>query len=347
MTAAWALLERCDSDGARVTLFPVRKQSRDKRPQPGTQAHAFDDVQAMMIFARVIQERSFTRAAQRLGTTTSAVSKRVARLEERTSARLIMRSTRLVVPTEAGLALYERCLRILREVEEADLFVEGLSQAPRGLLRVSAPVYFGELFVTPLLAGLAAREPELRIELVLDDRFVDLLAEGFDLAVRIGRAGGGASLAMRRLGRTRAIVCASPSYLERRGRPLAPKDLLEHDCLRYTLAPIRNSWRFTSKSGEPIVIPVTGAFESNHGGALSKAAAAGLGVVFLPRFYVADAIERGELEPLLDEYCDGEVGIIAVYPTAARQLPPKTRACLDWLASELPSRLAALPKPKR
>jgi DNA-binding transcriptional LysR family regulator len=165
----------------------VRKQSGPPHQKP--HPHAFDDVQAMVIFARVIQERSFTRAAQRLGTSTSAISKRVARLEERTNAQLLARSTRRVTPTEAGLALYERCLRILREVEDADLFVEGLSLLPRGLVRISAPVYFGEVFVAPLLGALLCRETELRVELVLDDRFVDLVGEGYDFAVRIGRAG--------------------------------------------------------------------------------------------------------------------------------------------------------------
>jgi DNA-binding transcriptional LysR family regulator len=303
--------------------------------------HAFDDVQAIVVFARVIQERSFTRAAQGLGTTTSAVSKRVARLEERAGTRLISRSTRHVVPTEAGLDLYQRCLRILREVEDADLFVEGLSQSPRGLVRVSAPVFFGELFVAPLLAALASREPALRIELVLDDRFVDLVAEGFDLAVRIGRAPG-ASLSTRRLARTRPVACAAPAYLERRGRPIMPKDLLEHDCLLYTLGPLGARWRFMAKdASEPIDIPIAGGFASNHSGALAQAAAAGLGVVYLPRFYVARWLESGELVTILDEWMNDELGIRAVYPSGPRQLPPKTRICIDWLARELPARLAA------
>lgn len=301
--------------------------------------HAFDDVQALVVFARVVQERSFTRTAQLLGTTTSAVSKRVARLEERTGARLFGRTTRSVVPTEAGLALYERCLRILREVEDADLFVEGLSQAPRGLLRVSAPVYFGEVFVSPLLGALQRSEPELRIELVLEDRFVDLVREGFDLAVRAGRTAG-ASLVRRRLARTQEILCASPDYLSRRGLPTVPQDLLEHECLRYTLDRVRNSWRFKGRGGEVISVPVTGAFESNHGGALRQAAVAGLGIAYLPRFYAQAALERGELVTLLDDFCEDAIGIHAVYP-ATPKLPPKTRACVDWLARELPARLAS------
>jgi DNA-binding transcriptional LysR family regulator len=300
--------------------------------------HAIDDVQSMVIFARVIQERSFTRAARALATSTSAVSKRIAGLERRAGARLLARTTRHVAPTEAGLALYERCLRILREVEDAELMVLGLSDVPRGLLRVSAPVYFGELHVAPLLAELLIAEPELRVELSLTDRFVDLVPEGIDLAVRIGKSTG-ASLITRKLALTRVVACASPAYLQRRGRPLAPKDLLEHDCLRYSLDPIRNSWRFSDSRGQDCVIPVTGAFESNHGGALCRAASSGLGIVLLPLFYVAEAIEAGELVSVLEEYCATEIHISAVYP-AGRQVPPKTRACMDWLARALPLRLA-------
>jgi DNA-binding transcriptional LysR family regulator len=315
-------------------LFPLRKQSSAS----GLSDHAFDDVQSMVVFARVLQERSFTRAARQLGTSTSAVSKRIARLEQRAGARLLARTTRHVVPTETGLALYERCLRILREVEEAELLVAGLSDSPRGLLRISAPVYFGELYVAPLIGELLSAEPELRVELSLTDRFVDLVTEGFDLAIRIG-AVSGASLVARKLARTRVVACASPVYLARQGRPLVPKELLEHACLRYSLDPLRNNWRFSDKGGKPITIPVTGRFECNHGGALRQAAIAGLGVALLPLFYIVDAIERGALVTVLDEYCAAEIGIHAVYP-AGRLVPPKTRACVDQLARGLPPRLS-------
>lgn len=324
----------CGSPRAGLTLLPVRKQSKNSQ-----QDHAFGDVQAMVIFARVIQDRSFTRAARELGTTTSAVSKRIARLEQRAGVRLLARTTRHVAPTEAGLALYERCLRILREVDDAELLVAGMTQSPRGLLRISAPVYFGEVYVAPLIAELLRAEPELRVELSLADRFVDLVSEGFDLAVRIGELTG-ASLTARRLARTRIVACASPDYLERRGRPLTPKELINHDCLRYSLDPIRNTWRFRGKNGEPLVIPVTGPLESNHGGSLRQAAIAGLGVVLLPTFYAADALERGALVSLLEDFCDVELGIYGVYP-AGRFVPPKTRACIDHLASRLPASLVS------
>jgi len=293
----------------------------------------------MVVFARVIQQRSFSSAARDLGSSTSAVSKRIARLEERTGARLLARTTRHVTPTEAGLLLYERCLRILREVEDAELMVEGLARAPRGLLRVSAPVYFGQVYVAPLLGALVRAQPDLRVELSLSDRFVDLVAEGFDLAVRVGAAPA-TSLVARRLARVPYVACASPDYFERRGRPLVPKDLLDHECLRYMLASTPHAWRFKARGGEESLIPITGGFSSNHSGALREAAIAGVGVVYLPRFYLGEALERGELTPVLETYSNVELAVSAVYPEAPL-VPPKTRACLDWLARELPVALAA------
>jgi DNA-binding transcriptional LysR family regulator len=320
--------------------FAARRKGAG-RPEPSAEVAgpgALDDVAALLIFAHVVQQRSFTRAARELDTSTSVVSKRIARLEARLGTSLLTRTTRHVSPTEAGLGLYEHALRILREVEQAELLVADLNGAPRGLLRVSAPVYFGELHIAPLLAELARRHPELRLELSLSDRFVDLASEGFDLAVRIGPLSG-ASLSVRKLIRDPLVACAAPTYLERRGTPQQPQDLLEHDCLRYTLASQRGRWRFQGESGEALYIPVTGPFDSDHSGALREAAIAGLGIVYLPRFYLAEALERGALLRVLADHSRALIDIQAVYP-GQRRLPPKTRVCLDFLAQELPNRLA-------
>jgi DNA-binding transcriptional LysR family regulator len=329
----------------------MRKQSSARRPAPPAPASqrtpraadagepgALDDVAALVIFARVIQQRSFTRAARALGTSTSAVSKRIARLEARLGASLLTRTTRHVVPTEAGLALYERCLRILREVEDAELLLADLQAAPRGLLRVTAPVYFGELHIAPLIATLALRHPGLRIELSLSDRFVDVSAEGFDLAVRIGPLSG-ATLNVRKLVRDPIIACAAPAYLQRRGTPERPQDLLEHDCLRYTLTTHKGRWRFHDEQGETVYVPVMGPLDSDHSGALREAARAGLGIVYLPQFYLAEALQRGELVRVLTRFAPSPIDVQAVYPSQQR-LPAKTRACLDVLTEELPKRLA-------
>jgi DNA-binding transcriptional LysR family regulator len=324
----------------------MRKQSgaarvgspRSGQPANGGGPGALDDVAALVIFAHVIQQRSFTRAAQELNTSTSAVSKRIARLEGKLGTALLTRTTRHVSATEAGLILYDHCLRILREVEDAELLVADLNAAPRGLLRVSAPVYFGELHIAPLLAELSRRQPELRMELSLSDRFVDLASEGFDLAVRIGPLSS-ASLAARKLVRDPLIACAAPAYLARRGTPQHPRDLIGHDCLRYTLSSQRGRWRFRESNGEELYVPISGVFDSDHSGALREAARAGLGIVYLPRFYLADGIERGELVPVLGDFSPPPIDIHAVYPSR-KLLPPKTRVCVDFLARELPPRMA-------
>lgn len=319
---------------------PPQPPSSDRTARaPDSEPGALDDVAALVIFARVVQQRSFTRAARELDTSTSAVSKRIARLEARLGASLLTRTTRHVVPTEAGLALYERCLRILREVEDAELLVADLQAAPRGLLRVSAPVFFGELHIAPLIARLALLYPELRIELSLSDRFIDVSAEGFDLAVRIGPLSG-ATLNVRKLVRDPLVVCAAPAYLERRGTPERPQDLLEHDCLRYTLSSNKDRWRFLGEDGQPLYVPVMGPLDSDHSGALREAAVAGLGIVYLPQFYLADSLRSGELVRLLAGFAPPPIDIQAVYPQQQR-MPPKTRACIDFLAEELPKRLEA------
>jgi DNA-binding transcriptional LysR family regulator len=322
----------------------MRQQSSTRRSAPPAKRRdsgdpgALDDVAALVIFAHVIQQRSFTRAAHDLDTSTSAVSKRISRLERRLGTALLTRTTRHVSPTEAGLALYEHCLRILREVEDAELLVADLSSAPRGLLRVSAPVYFGELHIAPLLAELTRQYPDLRLELSLSDRYVDLASEGFDLAVRVG-ALESSSLAARKLVQDPLVACAAAAYLERRGTPEHPRDLVEHDCLRYTLASQRGRWRFREPGGETLHIPVTGGFDSDHSGALRIAACAGLGIVYLPRFYVAEAIEQGALVRILAGFSPPPIDIQAVYPSR-KLLAPKTRVCLDLLARELPKRMA-------
>jgi DNA-binding transcriptional LysR family regulator len=324
----------------------MRKQSASRESNArraaeaasGAGSGALDDVAALVVFAQVIQLRSFTRAAESLNTSTSAVSKRIARLEGRLGTALLTRSTRHVSPTEAGLGLYEHCLRILREVEDAELLVADLYAAPRGLLRVSAPVYFGEQHIAPLLVQLAQRYPELRLELSLSDRFVELGSEGFDLAVRVGQLSG-ATLGARKLVRDPLVACAAPAYLARRGTPQHPRDLVEHECLRYTLSSNKRRWRFRLPNGETLYVPIAGPFDSDHSGALREAARAGLGIAYLPRFYLADSIDRGELVRILDDFSPPPINIHAVYPSR-KLLPPKTRVCVDFLARELPPRMA-------
>lgn len=286
---------------------------------------------------RVVDARSYSAAARQLGATTSALSKRVAKLEGALGVRLLERTTRRLAPTEAGAAFYERCVQVLDELGEAERAATQLGGAVRGTLRLNAPVIFGELHVAPLLPPLLERHPDLRIDLSLSDRYVDLVDEGFDLAVRIGRLAD-SSLAARRLGRVPAVVCASPAYLERRGTPKTPDDLARHECLRYSLAGAGREWRLRGPDGKERAYAASGRCSLNHGGAMREVALAGGGLAQLPLFLVADALRAGRLRSVLDDDRVSDFGIYAVYP-AGRAPSPKVRAAVEFFAEALPPRL--------
>jgi DNA-binding transcriptional LysR family regulator len=207
-----------------------------------------DRLTGMKVFCAVVEAESFTGAAARLEMARSMVTKHVGALEEHLGARLLNRTTRRVSRTEAGHAYYERCRELLAELEEMDAAVHRLDERPRGLLKVSAPVSFGVRHLAPAVAGFMALHPELRIDLQVNDRVVDLLEEGFDLAIRIGRLAD-SSLVARPLATTRMLLCASPAYLERHGAPAAPADLAQHRCLAYSLQSTRHEWQLTAPDG--------------------------------------------------------------------------------------------------
>lgn len=290
----------------------------------------------MVIFARVVETRSFTAAARALGTTTSAVSKRIARLEERLGARLVERTTRRVSPTDAGVAFYERCARILAEIDDAEIAVAQLGAEPRGTLRVSVPVIFGELYIAPLVAEFSKRFPEVRLDMSLSDRHVNLLEEGFDMAVRVADLHD-SSLVAKKLTTVSAVVAGAPKYFARYGVPKTPTDLGAHECIRYSLMTSQREWRFRVKNKD-VSIPVRSRFQTNHGGAIREAAIAGLGLARLPYFAVARALADGELVAVLKDYSLGELGVFAVYP-AGKQPRPTVRAFTDFLAEKLPAHL--------
>ena len=294
------------------------------------------DLQDIALFVRVVDGRSFSAAARATGATTSAVSKRIGRLEDRLGARLLERTTRKVAPTAAGAAFYARAARILADVDEAEHAVASLGGAPRGTIRVSAPVIFGERHLAPMLPAFLDKYPEVRVDLALTDRFVDLVEEHFDLAIRIGPLGG-ASLVRVRVGATAWIVVASPSYLARAGRPEMPADLSNYNCLRYTLITAAREWRFKGPRGE-ISVPVVGNLEVNHGGAMREAAVAGLGIARLPHFLVADALTSGALVALLPEFRLPPIGVHIVYPRGAAPLP-KVKAFIETMGAALRDRL--------
>ncbi len=279
------------------------------------------------VFVRVVEARGFASAARTLGTTTSAVSKSIGRLEAALGTRLLHRTTRRLGLTESGATFYQRCLRILAEVEAAEEAVSQLQREPRGTLRVSAPMSFGQLHVAPLVPEFLARHPDVRIELALADRMVDLVEEGFDLAIRIGRLAD-SSLVARRLAPSRRVVCGAPAYLERRGVPQEPHDLVQHDCLVYTYQ-TEPAWTLRDGPKE-IRVVVSGRLRANNGDVLRAAALAGAGLALLPTFIVGDDLRAGTLRTVLDDYECTETAIYTVHPSG-RNPPPKVRAFVDFL----------------
>ncbi|MBT3360198.1 MAG: LysR family transcriptional regulator [Rhodospirillales bacterium] len=288
-----------------------------------------DDLSALTIFARIAERQSFSAAARDLGLSKSAVSKKLAALESRLGARLLNRTTRRLSLTEAGAEFFERAQRILAELDEAEQAVTRLQVEPRGNLRVNAPMSFGILHMAPALADFMADHDELTVTLDLNDRLVDLVEEGYDVAVRIARMTD-SSLIARKLAPARLGVCASPDYWRKHGVPAHPRDLAGHNCLFYTYLAAQDQWAFRGPDG-PFNVRVRGNLRANSGEALRAAAVAGLGIYFGPTFIVGDELRAGRLTTVLDEFVDPDLSIYAVYPH--RQLvPAKVRVFVDFLA---------------
>ena len=288
------------------------------------------DLTAQATFAQVVEAASFSAAARALGLSKSAVSKQVSRLEARLGVQLLNRTTRRLSLTEAGAVFYEGCQRMLAEAEAAEQAVTHLAAAPRGHLRLNAPMSFGILHLSPLLPALLRRCPELTVDLTLNDRLVDLVEEGYDLAIRIGRLPD-SSLIARRLAPSRAVLCAAPAYLEEQGLPDRPRDLKRHAGLIYSYQADGATWRLTGPAGSERV-PVAGRFRVNNGDALRQAALGGLGIAQLPTFIVGDDLRTGRLRRVLPDWeVAAEAAVHAVYP-ATRNLSPKVRVVIDFLA---------------
>lgn len=299
-----------------------------------------DDFQSMAVFVRVLETGSLSAAARALGATPSAVSKRVSQLEEQLGVRLLERTTRALAATEAGQVFYERCARILRDVEEAELAVTEMGNTPRGTIRVSALTLLGEEHLGPLLGAFTARYPNLRVDVDLSDRKVNLVEDGYDLAIRGMEIGAipDSSLIARKLATVNRIICAAPSYLARRGVPRSLADLVEHDCLHYTPIPLHKEWSFKTPEGMQ-AIPVVPRVQINSALALRGAAIGGSGLVRTSRLAVAQAIRDGALVPVLAEHESAEFGLFAVYPAGKHALP-KVKAFVEFLLQDLSPRLA-------
>jgi DNA-binding transcriptional LysR family regulator len=289
-----------------------------------------DQLAAMTAFVRVADARSFSEAARRLVTSKSAVSRQIAALEAELGARLFHRTTRSLALTEAGQGYYDKVARILADIDEANASVSRLQAAPRGRLRINAPMSFGIRHLAPAIPDYLALYPEVEVDIIMNDRFVDLVDEGFDVAVRIGRMVD-SSLVARRLAPMRRAVCASPAYLAAHGIPQPPDDLAVHACLGYSNMAPSDEWSFVAPDGRAWPVEVNGRMRVNNGDALRIAALKGLGLAFLPTFIVGADLQAGTLVGVLNQYRPPDGAMHAVYPHA-RHLSPKVRSFVDFLA---------------
>ncbi|MCU0121629.1 LysR family transcriptional regulator [Pseudomonas sp. B2M1-30] len=286
----------------------------------------------MRIFCQVMDSGSFTAAADQLGLSKQFVSRRLMQLEERLGVRLLNRSTRRLDVTPLGQSYYESALRLLGEVEHVEQGIAGQTAEPRGAIRVSAPLSFALAHLGCLLPPFLQRYREVTVEVDLSDRPVDLLGEGYDLALRIGVLED-STLIARRIAVVERVYCASPAYLAERGTPLQPDDLLEHDCLPY--GHNRSvQWRFNAGQGKPVLVNVTGRMRVNNGELLRDAAVAGMGITYLPTFIVGAALKEGRLVAVLDEFRPEPLTLSAVYPQH-RQASRPVQALIEFLRERL------------
>lgn len=274
-------------------------------------------------FVAVAELGSFTGAAQRLGISTAQVSRQVSALEARLSTKLLYRTTRRVSVSEPGQVYYQHCRQVLDGLEDAERAITELQQVPSGKLRLTAPFTYGETTLAPLVNDFAVRYPELQVDMHLTNQKLDLVAEGYDLAIRLGKLED-SSLIAQRLGSRTLYLCASPDYLSSHGEPRSLSELGRHNCLPGTL----DYWRF-QEGGQPRNIKVSGRIRCNSGRALVDAALKGIGIAQLPSYYVLDHLQSGHLVSLLEHYREPDDGIWALYPHS-RHLSPKVGMLLDY-----------------
>ncbi len=298
-----------------------------------------DKFEAMRVYCSVIEAGGFAAAAERIGISTSAVSRHVAQLEAHLNIRLLNRTTRRMSATNEGFAYFERCTQLLADLEETEASVSGIAVTPRGRLRLTAPIALATLRLAPAFAAFSRAYPEVTLDIVLSDSLADFAEEGLDLAIRVGRVGSD-NLVARHIGETKLLAAAAPDYLARAGSPQLPGDLTRHTCLTYAYAANGNQAQFDGKNGESVTVRITGPVNANNGMFLAEMAASGSGIVFAPCFILQPLIERGRLVRVLPDWDLRRLPIHAVYPTR-RHLSAKVQAMTgflgEWFASQTES----------
>lgn len=290
-----------------------------------------DTWQSMKVFAAVVDAGSFVAAAQRLSLSPAMVTKHVRYLEDHLGARLLHRTTRRLSLTEIGARYHGRCLAALDSLAEADQVAMSLNVMPRGTLKVNAALSFGVRHLAPALVDYLAAFPEVRVDLTLNDRLVDLVEEGYDVAIRIGNLAE-SRLVARRLAPIRLVVCGAPSYFERHGVPQRPQDLVSHQCLDYSYWATEGRWPFPDVTGGAREVAVSGRLRANNGDVLRAAAIGGFGIILQPTFLVGEDIKARRLIAILEDYPLSPLSLYAVY--ASRQhVPAKLRTFIDFAAA--------------
>lgn len=288
-----------------------------------------DIAQAMRVFTAVVDGGSFAGAADRMGLSRGMATRYVAQLESHLGVRLLHRTTRSLSLTPPGNDYYLRAQQILGLIADAEAGAASEAAIPRGTLRVTTPSIFGVRHLVPASAAFVRQHPAIEVDLSVSERVVDLVEEGFDLAVRVTQSVAPGLIA-RKLAPVRMVACAAPAYLRRHGTPGQPEDLARHACLVYSGSIHRNEWRFR-RDGEECAVKVSGPICSNSGDVLLGAAVAGLGVIYEPTFLVYEALRERKLVPVLPRWAPEEFGLFAVYANR-RFLPPKVRRYIDFLA---------------
>lgn len=292
-----------------------------------------DRVNAIQVFIRVVETCSFSKAASELGMTQPTATKAIAATEERLGVRLLHRSTRGVTPTEVGALYYERCKSIERAIDEAENQASQVHRGTGGLLRVSTSVAFGRRVLVPLTLGYVQAHPGVHIDISFDDRYVDLVEQGIDLAIRMGQMAD-SSLGARYLGSNPWVMVASRTYLDARGEPEGPGDLARHACIVYSSVQGDDRWRLTPPAGAAVSIPVSGPFRSNNLSAVLAAASAGMGLAILPWYVARDSIAAGTVQVVMADHGLPAQEVHAAFPSP-KLVPQKVTQFIDHLQRAL------------
>lgn len=291
-----------------------------------------DRMRALEVFVEVVDKKGFARAADALDTSPANITRIIADLEAHLGARLLNRSSRKMSLTDSGEGLYQRAKVIVEDMAEIEAVASSSAMQPRGLLRINAPLTFGVLHLAPLWPRFMALYPEVELEVALIDRVVDIVEEGYDLAIRISRSGSSAHAA-RKLATSHNICCAAPAYLKKHGTPLVPADLAQHNCIGYSYAASADEWRFFDAAGQPHPVTVNCALHANNGDTARAAALAGAGIIWQPTFLIGADLRAGRLVPLLPGFRLPDIDVLAVYPSR-RHLSAKVRVMIDFLAAQ-------------